>query len=414
MLALYPTVGAAALPDACTEPVDVPARVHTMFTLSCTPSPAALDQQINAEDLGDNSAYGRTWFLYSRPDPSVQWTKMAASDVLESGMEYTIQSMTAGQVSVVGDGGGVVVDPGTGTGTVAGQPRYVFTSDPLTAGEITAMLNYDDVDLCQTQAEAAARENPDLEGRRFVSLDLHSGARHTVHHATVGEYPLILTSQELRNVDGTSFIAGPSVPAWVLGWNSAYSESNYKEEGGFRFPSTLDGTAAPAYLSNGVAYTEYAAVMLGGTMLHYYRPLNEASTSPVDVPLTVGWLRVDRYTGETCVMRCSWSPEAMTFENCLATTDIIRGPAGVRTVRPRSPFANVLTDGAPSGALLTGGSLTVMSATGVITNEDGSAAVSIFDRIGFNALATESRRHTMCTTPLLRTVCIEVFPEEQQ
>jgi hypothetical protein len=213
MLALYPTVGAAALPDACTEPVDVPARVHTMFTLSCTPSPAALDQQINAEDLGDNAAYGQTWVLYQRPDPSSRWSQMAATDDLVSGNEYNIYSLTIGQVEVGGSGTGPL------PAYQAPQDRMIFTTPEMPPWELFQIYAPMSRDVCGELVTANAATHPDLATRRFVPLQSLSPQvpNHELERLlTLDRLPI----KSLLNIDGSVYKTDGN--GWVRSfiWNN--------------------------------------------------------------------------------------------------------------------------------------------------------------------------------------------------
>lgn len=233
MLALYPTVGAAALPDACTEPVDVPARVHTMFTLSCTPSPAALDQQINAEDLGDNAAYGQTWLLYQRPDPSSRWSQLAATDELVSGTEYNFYSLNSGRVEVAGSG--------TGTGPLPPyqepQDRMIFITPELSPWEFFQMYAPMNADICGDLVSQHQSTNPAQAGRKFVPLQ-----RLTSLSTSLEKASFLLTDRipirALLNVDGTVYTEQGA--QWLTAFLYKSSSEEFAVNTVNKFPKSID------------------------------------------------------------------------------------------------------------------------------------------------------------------------------
>jgi hypothetical protein len=399
-LAVTPTIGAAALPDACTAPVEIPARAYTMFTLSCNPSPAALDQQINAEDLGDNAAYGKTWLLYQRPNPSSGWSKMAATDELASGKEYNIYTLTPGQVAVSGGGGS------GGSGEVL-NTRMIFTSDKLSAGQVTAMLNDPSVNYCQEEADAAAATNSELTGRAFVSLTLRSGHRDRRPDPLLSDYPRILATSTLMNVDG-SIMEDDSPANWILGWLDFNATSLIGDK---TLPLTLLGNPAPVYRTGDSLYTQYVAA--NDSQNVFYRPLNDTTATVGSQPSPVGFLLSEYQLGRTCIANCEFDFVTHSFTGCNDEGLYLEWPS-----------VRYFYDARKSGVI-------ILLANGHVSQSDAYPSSTMTystyrnyprdDSSGFfqlNELHSEGspnsqRRTDMCNQPLLRTVCIEVFPGEQ-
>jgi hypothetical protein len=406
MLALYPTIGTAALPDACTEAVDVPARSYTMFTLSCDPSPAGLDQQINAEDLGDNAAYGQTWVVYQRPDPSSGWSKMAATDELASGKEYNIYTLTPGTVSVAGDSGGSSGGTGgTATGS-SGNARIVFTPDKFTAMDVIQHTD-DRVNICQQQADAAVSTYPQLAGRSFIMLerDGHLAARTTPR--ALKRLTNLSDTTQLVDISGATYRTD-GISQWVT--DIAYGNMSDKF-GGTALPPSLHGTITYTYpvdyaVQGAARYTTPRILPAGERYYVSAHPL----TSGVGADYTLG----------ECFKLCEpeLSEEAVsgfTFVNCQAPISTWNNEPYYISLRTNIGVSNVsFTNPIPE----TGGRTSWSSRYGTIevvplAGTEGYHPLSTDGTTGPNAGYSKDDWVTaLCAEPLYTGTCLELLPEE--